>query len=207
MQGAEGLSATDGCVGGSFPAESPSRALRAASWKGGIQGEGKGVRPKASQSAKDFLIELPERDTRIGGAVGQAEDGRLRRELRTAKQTSRSGLSTANLICDGAEVLHEPVLEHDAVLAASKILVRAGGAAHCTRSGCTPRSRRRSCGLSALQCACHQAAQEEAPQEDVDKQRGEGGQESARHLHVPLHDLAACQVVEGHRDRPLRPGW
>ena len=50
------LSATDGCVGGSFPAESPSRAL-------GIQGEGKGVRPKASQSAKDFLIELPERDT------------------------------------------------------------------------------------------------------------------------------------------------
>jgi len=37
------------------PAESPSRAL-------GIQGEGKGVRPKASQSAKDFLIELPERD-------------------------------------------------------------------------------------------------------------------------------------------------
>ena len=64
MQGAEGLSATDGCVGGSFPAESPSRALRAASWKGGIQGEGKGVRPKASQSAKDFLIELPERDNR-----------------------------------------------------------------------------------------------------------------------------------------------
>ena len=48
------LSATDGCVGGSFPAESPSRAL-------GIQGEGKGVRPKASQNAKDFLIELPER--------------------------------------------------------------------------------------------------------------------------------------------------
>jgi len=52
------------------PAESPSRAL-------GIQGEGKGavsprragapgpngVRPKASQSAKDFLIQLPERDT------------------------------------------------------------------------------------------------------------------------------------------------
>ena len=33
-------------------------------WKGGIQGEGKGVRPKASKSAKDFLIELPERDTR-----------------------------------------------------------------------------------------------------------------------------------------------
>jgi hypothetical protein len=83
VQGAEGLSATDGCVGGSLPAESPSRALRAASWKGGIQGEGKGavsprraarasrkdtgtvrgpngVRPKASQSAKDFLIELPE---------------------------------------------------------------------------------------------------------------------------------------------------
>jgi hypothetical protein len=26
---------------------------------------GKGVRPKASQSAKDSLIELPERDTRI----------------------------------------------------------------------------------------------------------------------------------------------
>jgi len=51
------LSATDGCVDGSFPAESPSRAL-------GIQGEGKGVRPKASQSAKDFLIELPERDSR-----------------------------------------------------------------------------------------------------------------------------------------------
>ena len=46
------------------PAESPSRALRAASWKGGIQGVGKGVRPKASQSAKDFLLELPERDTR-----------------------------------------------------------------------------------------------------------------------------------------------
>jgi len=63
VQGAEGLSATDGCVGGSSPAESPSHALRAASWKGGIQGEGKGVRPKASQSAKDFLIELPERDT------------------------------------------------------------------------------------------------------------------------------------------------
>ena len=63
MQGAEGLSATDGCVGSSFPAESPSRALRAASWKGGIQGEGKGVRPKASQSAKDSLIEPPERDT------------------------------------------------------------------------------------------------------------------------------------------------
>ena len=59
MQGAEGLSATDGCVGGSFPAESPSRAL-------GIQGEGKGVRPKASRSAKDFLIELPERDTSRG---------------------------------------------------------------------------------------------------------------------------------------------
>jgi len=53
------------------PAESPSRAL-------GIQGEGKGavsprragapgpngVRPKASQSAKDLLIELPERDAR-----------------------------------------------------------------------------------------------------------------------------------------------
>jgi len=56
VQGAEGLSATDGCVGGSSPAVSPSRAL-------GIQGEGKGVRPKASQSAKDFLIELPERDT------------------------------------------------------------------------------------------------------------------------------------------------
>ena len=56
MQGAEGLSATDGYVDGSFPAESPSRAL-------GIQGEGKGVGPKASQSAKDFLIELPERGT------------------------------------------------------------------------------------------------------------------------------------------------
>jgi hypothetical protein len=56
VQGAEGLSATLGCVDGNLTAESPSRAL-------GIQGEGKGVRPKASQSAKDFLIELPERDT------------------------------------------------------------------------------------------------------------------------------------------------
>jgi hypothetical protein len=71
VQGAEGLSTADGCVDGSFPAESPSRALA-------IQGEGKGavsprraagargpngVRPKASQGAKDFLIELPERDT------------------------------------------------------------------------------------------------------------------------------------------------
>jgi len=44
------------------PAESPSRAL-------GIQGEGKGVRPKASQSAKDFLIELPERDTSRPGLI------------------------------------------------------------------------------------------------------------------------------------------
>jgi len=39
-QGAEGLSATLGCVDGNLTAESPSRAL-------GIQGEGQGVRPKA----------------------------------------------------------------------------------------------------------------------------------------------------------------
>ena len=56
MQGAEGLSAADGCVDGNLTAESLSRAL-------GIQGEGQGVRPTASPKAKDFFIELPRRDT------------------------------------------------------------------------------------------------------------------------------------------------
>ena len=54
------LSATDGCDGG----------LVVQSWRRGPLGWAsggfarEGVRPKASQSANDFLIELPERDTR-----------------------------------------------------------------------------------------------------------------------------------------------
>ena len=46
--------------GGEGPSATPRGAAR-----------GKGVRPKASQSAKDFLIELPERDTRAEvGSIG-----------------------------------------------------------------------------------------------------------------------------------------
>ena len=58
MQGAEGLSATDGCVGGLVV---QSRRRVPLGWASGGFARA-GVRPKASQSAKDFLIELPERD-------------------------------------------------------------------------------------------------------------------------------------------------
>jgi hypothetical protein len=60
VQGAEGLSATDGCVGGLVVQSRRRGPLGYAS--GGCAR--KGVRPKASQCAKDFLIELPEWDTR-----------------------------------------------------------------------------------------------------------------------------------------------
>jgi hypothetical protein len=58
VQGAEGLSATDGCVDGLVV---QSRRRVPLGWASGGFAR-KGVRPKASQSAKDFLIELPERD-------------------------------------------------------------------------------------------------------------------------------------------------
>ena len=66
MQGAEGLSATDGCVGGLVVQSRRRVPLGCAS--GGFARAGgrlapSGVRLKASQGAKDFLIELPERDT------------------------------------------------------------------------------------------------------------------------------------------------
>ena len=56
--------------------------------------------------------------------------------------------------------------------------------------------------LSPLQRPRHQPAQEEPPQEDVDQQRRQGRQQRPGHLHVPLHDLAARQVVQRDRHRP-----
>ena len=69
------LSATDGCVSGlvvqsrrrgplGWAPRTWSRALIGSAPVGSGGFARKGVRPKASKSAKDFLIELPERDTR-----------------------------------------------------------------------------------------------------------------------------------------------
>src|SRR3989304_6508671 len=51
------------------------------------------------------------------------------------------------------------------------------------------------------QRAGHEAAHEETAEEDVDEQRGQGGNEGPGHLHVPLHDVAAGEVVQSDRYR------
>lgn len=56
---------------------------------------------------------------------------------------------------------------------------------------------------SALNRSCEQAANEVATQEDVDEQRGKRSEKGARHLNVPLHDLAPRQILQRYHDRLL----
>lgn len=47
----------------------------------------------------------------------------------------------------------------------------------------------------ALERAGHQAAQEVTTEEDINEQRWQGRQQGGRHQHIPLHQLAAGEVV------------